>query len=336
MDGLGHRLKGQVYGIKVATAWETIVLPPDLQSEGIEPDFGEPGNGRNEPNDHTLFRDRAGMWRLWACVRLTSVGRVLCQWQSPSLASREWTRCPGIIRCDRKAGESNVEWKGQEFIQSPYVVQANDQYYMYYGGYDTGYDRNGIPTDNYDQQEKQLCLMTSKDGVTWHRHQNGDGSSRVFWGPGAVRDPVIVKLGSRWYAYYSGHHDQNRNRAGIYVRYSDDLMQWSEWHLAHYDPQLLANGRPCIHESPFVVEKSGLYYLLRNPGIHGGTHVFVSDDPLDFGIGTEACNSRFVAHLPDVIAPELIQDSDGTTYITRINSPDGYRIQIARLQWNEL
>ncbi len=60
---------------------------------------------------------------------------------------------------DKSAGESQVEWQGQEFIQSPYVAKHNGTWFMYYGGYDSGLDRFGNPADaaaNYDRSEKQI------------------------------------------------------------------------------------------------------------------------------------------------------------------------------------
>ncbi len=36
-----------------------------------------------------------------------------------------------IIRCDRDAGESRVDWKGQEFLQSPFVVKQDDLYFFW-------------------------------------------------------------------------------------------------------------------------------------------------------------------------------------------------------------
>ncbi len=41
----------------------------------------------NEPNDRALYRDAQGLWRLWACVRNTSNGRVLICWIG---SSRHW------------------------------------------------------------------------------------------------------------------------------------------------------------------------------------------------------------------------------------------------------
>lgn len=329
--------KRPVYTVRVVSKWVTIALPPDLSAEGFQPAEGEPGRGINEPNDHTIFQDINGEWRLWACVRHTRIGRIFCQWKSAKLFEPNWERVPGVFRCSREAGESRVEWMGQEFIQSPFVLKHDGHYWMFYGGYDTGYDSKGNPCDDYDKQEKQLCLMTSPDGINWTRYRGANNYSRVFVGPGAVRDPVVARLGNKWYVYYSGHTDENREIAGIYARSSDDLINWSDWTTVNYDPRrCLTSGRICVHESPYAVEKDGLYYLFRNPGLHRGTHIFVSDDPLRFGIGPDECDKHMVAHLQEVIAPELVQDTDGSEYITRINSPDGYRIQIARLEWVKL
>lgn len=319
----------------IVSDWHTVAEPPNLTAECLETAEGAPGRGRNEPNDHTFYRDPAGLWHLWACVRLTRAGRILCHWTSPSLAASNWTRSSDIIRCDKSAGESQVEWRGQEFIQSPFVVTHAGKFWMFYGGYDTGAGPDGRPTTDYNLQEKQLCLMLSPDGRAWTRHRDALGFSRVFVGPGAVRDPMIGFFNGKWHAYYAGHHGQDRNRAGIYARSSADLIHWSDWRLVNHDPRPLANGKPCIHESPFVAERGGRFHLFRNPGIHPGTLVFASGDPLDFGVGAAACDAHYATNLPEVIAPEIVVDADGREWISRINSPEGYRIQLARLEWKE-
>lgn len=318
---------------RIISPWTTIAPAPDLTPHGLQPTHGEPGLEINHPNDHTLFQDDAGHWHLWACVRHTRVGRVLAHWSSPKLLQAPWKLEPDVIRCDRTAGESRVEWRDQEFLQSPFVVQHAGQWWMIYGGYDTGFDRHGQPTDDYNRQEKQLCLMTSPNGREWTRHHNTEGLSRLFWGPGAVRDPMVGHFGGRWIAYYSGHHDQDRNRAGIYARESDDLLTWSDWHLVHFDERPGPSGKPFHPESPFVVQRQGRYYLFRTHGHVRGCQVFVSDDPLSFGLNAQECEARRVAHLPAIIAPEILQLPDGRQYITTITDGQRYGIRIAELRW---
>ncbi len=288
---------------------------------------------RNQPNDHHLFQAADGTWHLWACVRRTPVGRLLVNWEADSLETSPWRLTGRLIRADREAGESMVDWQGEEFLQSPYVVRANDRYYLFYGGYDTGTDSDGAPTNDYTRAEKQICLMTSVDGRAWERHRDGHGRSRVFAGPGAARDECVVRFGDTWYMYYTGHHDRDRRRAAIYVRTSADLLTWSDWRIAERNT---ADERSFIPESPVVVRRGGAYYLFRTHGPRHGTYVFRSDDPLDFGSDCPTERSpHFVCRLP-IVAPEIVTDENGAEYITRIDDAvHGYRIRMARLRWSE-
>jgi hypothetical protein len=283
---------------------------------------------RNQPNDHTIYQSADGRWQLWACVRNTEVGRLLVNWSADCITDSPWRLTGQLIRADRTAGESMVDWRGQEFLQSPFVVRHQGTYYMFYGGYDTGTDAHGRPTTDYGEQEKQICLMTSPDGVHWTRHRDARGHSRLFAGPGAVRDPCVMRHGDCWYIYYAGHHDADRDRSALYVRTSTDLLTWSDWSVAQYDP-----GWQFIPESPFVVERGGWFYLFRTHGAEPGTRVFRSADPLHF----EADEGQAVCRFPSVIAPEVVVGQDGREFISNICLPERpdmpYGIRLRRLEW---
>jgi hypothetical protein len=314
----------------VDTPWRMIAPRPDLSNLGLQP---PPGSRVNEPNDHTFFRDADGTWRLWACVRNTAVGRILYHWRSERLSDAPWEPTDQVIRADKTAGESRIEHRGQEFIQSPFVVVHQGLWYMFYGGYATGHDPQGQPTEDYNRMENQISLMTSSDGVHWRRRLDDRGRSRVFAGPGAARDPFIGYFRGRWHAYYAGHHDCRRERAAIYHRVSDDLVNWSDWDIAH-DAQ--GDGDyTYIPESPLVVQRGERFYLFRTHGPEGGTYVFVSDRPDDFGRSRDETDRRFVTRLEGVIAPEIITDDAGRTWMSNIADGQGsYAIRVAGLDWD--
>lgn len=286
----------------------------------------------HEPNDHCIFQAWDGSWHCWACVRCTPVGRLLVHWQSDDFFASPWERASDVIRCDRTAGESLVDWCGQEFLQSPFVIQANSTYWMFYGGYDTGTDSDGHATDDYARQEKQVCLQLSDDGIRWQRYRNEQGWSRVFVGPGAVRDPFLVSFDGTWYCYYAGHHDRDRDKAGIYVRTSQDVLHWSDGQIAQFEKEPECTRYRA--ESPVVVKRNGRYYLFRSHGADGpGTYVYVSDDPLNFGEGD--LSSRFVTRL-DTLAPEIIVGPDDREYITTIIADTHFDgIRMAKLEWKD-
>ena len=316
--------------------WWDIGPKPDLGASlpAINETYGdEDPFKRNEPNDHHVFRAKDGTWQLWACVRRTPVGRLLVNWEADELTQSPWRLTGRLIRADRAAGESRVDWCGQEFLQSPFGVRHEGRWYLFYGGYATGHDPDGRPTDDYSLMENQVSLMLSDDGKQWERYRGPGGLSRVFEGPGAVRDQCIVRLGGTWYAYYAGHHDRDRRQGAIYGRTSRDLIHWSDWTIVEFNR---ADGETYLAESPAVVERGGAYYLFRTHGPRRGTYVFRSDDPLDFGRGVTSEESpHFVCRL-DVIAPEIVADGASSEYITRIDHErDGYGIRMARLRWQE-
>lgn len=312
--------------------WWTIAQKPDLKAVlPVTVDSLAPSGDliRNQPNDHTIYQSSDGRWQLWACVRNTEVGRLLVNWETDRITDTPWHRTGRVIRRKRGAGESRVDWHGQEFLQSPFVVRTDAGYYMLYGGYDTGTDSDGNATTDYNLQEKQTCLMTSPDGIHWARRRNADGFSRVFVGPGAVRDQCVMRHDGTYYCYYAGHHDRDRTKGGIYVRTSPDLIHWSDWRIAQFDTE-----HSFIAESPFVVERGGYFYLFRTHGPEKGTYVFRSDDPLNFGTGD--LTGREVCRFPGVIAPEIVADADGNEYISNIAVPDPavrYCIRLRRLRW---
>jgi hypothetical protein len=309
----------------LASPWWPIAPAPQL--DALLPDLNEDAPRTNEPNDHTIFQDADGAWHVWACVRHTRVGRLLCHWQARTLTQSPWTFCHDCMRADRAAGESRVAWRNQEFLQSPFVVRHQATWFMFYGGYAGGHDPAGRPTADYNAMENQICLMTSPDGRSWTRHRNADGTSRVFAGPGAVRDPFVTCINGLWHIYYSGHHERNRACAGIYLRTSPDLLHWSDWRVVHHDPSRRPDGAPVIPESPVVLERAGQWLLFRTGA---APNVVSSASPYDFGIG------RAPAHGFDLpaVAPELVRDRDGSEYISTIHTPaTGYCIQLARVRW---
>ncbi len=309
----------------------SVAPEPDLQPFGLQP-TSTPGVQPNQPNDHTIFQTGDGKWHLWACVRDTKVGRVLVHWLADSITQSPWKLTGEIHRAKRQAGESMVDWQQQEFIQSPYVVKHNNTYYMFYGGYDSGLNADGDtidPAKNYNEAEKQICLMTSEDGYQWKRHKNAEGLSRVALGPGAARDPCIVQFGNIWYMYYCGHHHRNRTCGAIYVRTSDDLIHWSDWQIAHYDKN--SEGKKWLPESPAVVYRKGYYYLFRTHGTKSGCYVYRSKNPMNFGQGD--VSGYFVTHLPRLIACEIVTTPNGKEYISTITNGKKYGILLAKLKW---
>ena len=315
------------------------VLDGEFRTIGDNPDLGpiqgKRGDGRKvhgqECVDHTILRSTDGMWHLWGCIRGTAVGRILYRWESDSLTKPHWKQTGEVIRADRAAGESIDDWHGQEWLQSPFVLQYAGEYWMFYGGHATGRTESGEEVGGDDQRaDCQICLMTSEDGRTWIRHRNAEGFSRVFVGPGETRDPCVTRINGRWHMYYAGHDPGQRSRPGFYARSSDDLINWSPWKLIHRDP--VRGSGAWETECPLVVERGGYYYMFRTENyLEAKMHVFRSEDPLDFGIGE--AGDKYVGRIA-LAAPEIVFDEDGTEYVSSNHDVVG-GTALCRLKWVE-
>jgi hypothetical protein len=288
------------------------------------------GAPRHECVDHHIFQSADGAWHLWGCVRKTPVGRILYHWEAQSLTQSPWQHTGEIIRVDRQAGESLDDWHSEEWIQSPYVVHHAGIYYMFYGGHGTGVDARGNLVPRGDPRMAcQICLMTSVDGRQWTRRRNEEGYSRLFLGPGETRDPCAIEIDGLWHMYYAGYHGDDPGEAGFYVRTSTDLLHWSDWRLVHQDRRY--GGGPWDTECPHVVFRAGYYYLFRTEDYASArTHVFRSEDPLDFGVGD--ASDMYVGTIA-VAAPEIVVDCDGAEYITSNHDLRG-GTRLCKLKWD--
>ena len=301
---------------------------PRLVEPERNPD-APPGAPTYECVDHHVFQSADGVWHLWGCIRKTTVGRILYRWEGRSLTEGPWQPTGEIIRVDRAAGESLSYHDGEECIQSPFVVVVDGVYYMFYGGDGSGVNDAGVPADTHDpEMAGQMCLMTSPDGRHWTRHRNDAGQSRVFVGPMGARDPCLIHIDGLWHLYYAGFDGYADGQAGFYARTSSDLVHWSEQVLVHLDSRF--GGHRWQTECPHVVYRAGYYYLFRT--VHyatSETHVFRSEDPLDFGGGD--AGAKYVGPVA-VAAPEIIVDGEGNEYITSNHNLAGGTM-MCRLRW---
>ncbi len=280
-------------------------------------DVGDLAIGNNhEIVDHAIWQSADGKWHCWACVRGTRIGRVLYGWEGDSPEQSNWKPVGITMRADRTYGESINDWLGEEWIQAPHVIEANGQYYMFYGGH------------NSELGECQICVATSQNGRIFTRYMNPQGFSRVFVGPGEARDPMVLRVGDQWVCYYCGHDTGKRRPCKVYARTSTDLFTWSDYQEVSWGGFTSGTGYWST-ECPFVVFKDGYYYLFRTSEYRAParTHVYVSKNPFDFGLGTD---EKLVVTLR-VAAPEVIQVGD-QYYISSVEDLKG-GIQLFKMKW---
>ena len=321
--------------------WRLIGPNPDMRGliPGAEEfqEQWEAGGKEKEHNaavDHHFFRGSDGTYHLWGCIRNTVVGRVLYRWETDDIDAAPWRQTGEIIRCDHDAGECINDWGGKEWLQSPYFIHVDGTYYMFFGGHNSDRREDGseIPDDIQGEERHvraacQMCLMTSPDGRTWTRHRNAEGLSRLFAGPGEVRDPCLLGVGDEWVCYYAGFSNNDRTQHGFYARTSKDLVTWSDYKMIHQDLNR-ASGN-WTTECPHVVFRDGYYYLFRTENYYAKrTHVFRSEDPFDFGVGD--ASDKFVCLFP--AAAVEIYEIEGREYVTSSHDPKQGEF-MARLKW---
>lgn len=270
------------------------------------PDLGQWTSEQQEPVDFGIWQAADGTWQLWSCIRHTTHPgrtRIFHSWQGSELTDREWTPTGIRFTGDGTIGETVGG------MQAPFVIRVDDTYRMYYGDY------------------RHICLATSADGKSFEKELVNGMAGLFGEGPqGHARDPMLLKIGPRWYCYYSAHPG---GRHGVWLRTSTDLTDFNE-------PRRVMTGGQAgdewwNFECPHVVRVGGWFYLFHTQSYEPGkqqTSVYRSADPTWFGIDDD---TNLVCHLP-IAAPELIEH-EGQWYLAALNENlDG--IRIARLKWD--
>ena len=314
----------------------------------------DPSLGEAQPwyiNDHTLARDRHGVWHL--------IGITHTQPDTPSLRkffTAERSITPGeVTALNRELRESAAaakrdgrrwfdahderrlahatasslttpQWRKRPFalvadatesvLWAPHVITHGDRYYMYYAA---GSERGD---GNF-----RMHLATSADMNGWTRH----GGNPLFIDGYEARDPMVLRIGARWVMYYTATDPPTGGNHVVAYRTSTDLVTWGPRGLAFVDPAKGTGAGPT--ESPFVVHRGDWYYLFLSmrhdyiPGYYADTEVFRSRDPLRFTIDDRV--GRFDAH-----AAEVIRDVDGRWYVSHCGWYQG-GVYLAPLTWHD-
>jgi hypothetical protein len=290
-------------------------LVPQIDGEWWQvagnPELGEYQTPEQEPVDFAVWQAADGTWQLWSCIRKTGCGghtRLFYRWEGQRLTDEHWKPMGIAMQAEQELGEALGG------LQAPHVIKIQRTYYMFYGDWN------------------RICLAKSSDGKHFERVLNKKGQSDLFSGPyGNTRDPMVLKSGTSFYCYYTGHTETEKYKCAVFCRTSPDLTSWGESVIvsaggaaAHETPWWGANS-----ECPFVVEMEGLYYLFRNQryGTNSMNTQYCSPDPLSFGVDDDRYS---IGTLP-VAAPEIIEH-EGQYYIAAL-LPGLDGIRIARLRW---
>lgn len=203
-------------------------------------------------------------------------------------------------------------------VWAPHVFWHEGQYWMFY----TGVNENAC---------QAISAACSNDLHNWKRVSDEPLIKPGAWGhwdPAAFsncRDPFVLKTAEGFYCYYTALVGQE-SKYCVGISFSTDLLHWEDRGYVKLDGSL--NTPP---ESPFVVERDGLFYLFYT-SYKDGTVVAVSDRPDGGFVDWPA--DRYVL-LGAVSASEFLQDDDGQWYMTVIShEPNNFHfIEIYRLYW---
>lgn len=288
---------------RIAGEWRQIAGNPNL---------GAYTTAEQQPVDFAVWQAADGRWQLWSCIRHTACGgqtRLLYRWESADLHASDWRPMGIAMEADPHFGETPGG------LQAPHVIREEGVYYMFYGDW------------------ARICLASSRDGKHFTRLLNEKGDPGLFSGPyGNTRDPMVLKVGVRFYCYYMGHVEDKVPQSAVFCRTSTDLRTWSE-------PSMVAAGGIAATqtdwyggdcECPFVVHQGEEFILFRTQryGQSNQTTLYRSPDPLDFGIDDDRYR---IGTLP-VAAPEIIEQNGEMVIAALMPSLDG--IRTARLSWS--
>ena len=169
-----------------------------------------------------------------------------------------WKRLPAALGGNEEPKNSHG---------SPFVIKHSCKYWMF------------EPTGG----EQATGIYTSSDLSKWQPITDASlwQDASVF-GPQGHRDPCIIPVDDGTFLqYYAGDDQENRNTIGLAS--SRDLKNWKAEFPCYIEniPKAIFSG---MYESPYVVERQGLYYLFVgfSHRHYYETFVVVSDNPYSF------------------------------------------------------
>lgn len=278
-------------------------------------------------NDHTIYQDAEGNWRLVGITH-KSDGNYNEEKYFAVGVSHDLPPASGMKEEKPVANFGELAW-------APHVITEKGTYYMYWSPH-------------------RLERMVSKDGITWSDRET------VIPAPyhKFFRDGMVIKVADRQWLLYTTAKNLLFSQVDIYQSF--DLRKWqfigpalrSDWGSERNSPFAST-------ESPFVMQYKGRYYLsitynndtffwnglllpfkiwLDRPS-YNNTLIFQSDNPYDFGVYKGLGNSpSLVTHL-EAHSPEYVYlAGKDTWYATTAGWPwistlTSGEVAIAKLGW---
>jgi arabinan endo-1,5-alpha-L-arabinosidase len=312
LDGSSERLLGEVQAVVDAAS-------PPLRVPRIAGPWRllfKPGQAGYYINDHTIYQDAAGRWRL---VGITS--RTAGDFNAERLfavgVSEDFPPPGGMQEDVPTADFGDLAW-------APHIIRVWDS------------TPPEIPRYHMFWSPHKLHQMTSDDGITWSNHQVTLSAPyhRFF------RDPWVLQVAEDQWLLYTTAKGRYYSQIDIYQSFN--LREWQYIRTALSSARGSERNSPFSSmESPAVLALDGRFYLALTynndsgvlPGLlllfkrwlrresYNDTLVFTSINPYDFGVyrgGRRSVNlvTRLTTH-----APDFVRTSGGDWYITTAGWP---------------
>ncbi len=278
-------------------------------------------------NDHTIYQDKKGNWRLIGITSLTNGDFNEEKYFAVGM-SKDFPPPEGMSEQAPIADFGELAW-------APHVIQSEGQYYIFWSPH-------------------KLHQMTSRDGINWENHQITLSTPYHKF----FRDGMVLQVAPGQWLLYTTARGFYFSQIDVYQSF--DLTYWQYIRTALGSGWGSERNSPFASmESPFVLRYQNHYYLsltynndsfflhgillmfkiwLNRPS-YNDTLVFHADNPYDFGIYRGRTRSPTLLTQLEAHAPEWVYNpSTGRWYLTTCGWPwvatlTSGEVAVAPLEW---
>lgn len=259
LDGSAARVLGEV--VVTITAGEAPLFVPRI--DGPWQPLFRPARSGDYINDHTIYRDAQGRWRLIG-ITAKGKGNYAAEKRFASAVSADFPPAAEMEEDAPLADFGELAW-------APHVIKADDTYHLFWSPH-------------------RLHRMTSLDGIAWGDHSvvMAKPFHRFF------RDAAIINVAEGQWLLYCTARGRYFSRVDLYQSF--DLEGWQ-----YIGPALRTgfgserNGIVASTESPAVTVYRDRFYLAltyNNDSFFWPALLL----PLNIWLGRESYNDTLVVH----------------------------------------
>ncbi|OGH89919.1 MAG: hypothetical protein A2537_02720, partial [Candidatus Magasanikbacteria bacterium RIFOXYD2_FULL_36_9] len=197
------------------------------------------GNDQGIGENDFMYED--GVFKMWYSAS-TSVA------YATSSNGINWTRYANnpVFSPTGLTGNFDKTWANRQ-----YIVKDAGIYYMYYNGFENGYDGPG-----------KIGLATSTDGINWNRYSgNPILSPGSGWENTSLYNSAVVKVGSIWYLLFEGKGSATGDNTQIIgLATSTDGINWNRY----ANNPVIRKGFPTgsnYAAAPNIIYNNGKFYI---------------------------------------------------------------------------